>query len=800
MSTTKLVPKSSNHDTVSVAEDQGGRASKRQRIDRQGNESHVKNSIKRISRACDVCRLKKNRCDGERPTCHQCSTGGLECTYGAQIRKRGLPTGYVRVLEALWAITLKLVPNSEETALALLKSVYVRYDEEEKVIFESDRLSPDEPLRGIWAKSQLRQRIDQVVGQFENGPEAGLFGQHQDTLLRSSMSSLDDRIVMPFQPWRLPASPATQRSQPPLNERTAPRDLSIGTVCHHREDLPKTMSWGQLTPLIDSHQALSALSETAVRKSSSRPHYRMPENTWALIDTYFNFTHCWFPIVHKHTVMKIASSQQDGGDGDAGEIALLFAVLALSSTHTSQTNDELNPSELQSHYQVSSNLLTYNEGACKLGQIQALLLLSMTDMARGDWETASILVGRATRMILLWRNGKPQRAATEAESGLFALAKRVTLGSFTLDTIIATHLQSLPHLRTQDVQGFLDFDEDGPDEWEQWVKKAQPGSTAWPTQGLSHQQAPIRALSTFKEYASLLSVLNDAICKCFGEPVVAQADQEDIMTKLDSWILNLSRHNKLWIQGTSQAYNESPPPTANLHLTYSIVLLYLRLLTSSTNHTIPLISSSKISNMCDATFTSYKEAFGHYQWQAIVQLLIRLRSHPHTADEMDCYTNDQKDYLASTTTRRAASSILQLPSDTQIISSQPSLGEMDMLATGANFEQEADAVSRLALAMEDGLCRGMQRGMMQVKPLPTVIDPPEFSEGGVGDDLPRCHDNPDDMSVDMAISMTPFNNFQDAGTIESLLEELSSANKNDWAMTPSQFMYNLGFYDGEPDG
>ena len=47
--------------------------------ERQSNERQSKR--RRISYACDVCRAKKNRCDGERPTCGPCKQRGHECVY-----------------------------------------------------------------------------------------------------------------------------------------------------------------------------------------------------------------------------------------------------------------------------------------------------------------------------------------------------------------------------------------------------------------------------------------------------------------------------------------------------------------------------------------------------------------------------------------------------------------------------------------------------------------------------------------------------------------------------------------------
>ncbi|KAH8656317.1 hypothetical protein BGZ61DRAFT_306564, partial [Ilyonectria robusta] len=53
---------------------------------------------KRISRACDPCRARKHRCDGRRPSCSACSMTQHPCSYDSGMKKRGLPTGYVRSL------------------------------------------------------------------------------------------------------------------------------------------------------------------------------------------------------------------------------------------------------------------------------------------------------------------------------------------------------------------------------------------------------------------------------------------------------------------------------------------------------------------------------------------------------------------------------------------------------------------------------------------------------------------------------------------------------------------------------
>lgn len=53
----------------------------------------------RVSRACDLCRKKKIKCDGASPICSNCQTFSLECTYKDTTKKRGPPKGYIEAIE-----------------------------------------------------------------------------------------------------------------------------------------------------------------------------------------------------------------------------------------------------------------------------------------------------------------------------------------------------------------------------------------------------------------------------------------------------------------------------------------------------------------------------------------------------------------------------------------------------------------------------------------------------------------------------------------------------------------------------
>lgn len=59
------------------------------------------NYVPRLKRiACVVCRRRKLRCDGKRPSCGTCSRLGHDCSYDEVRKKSGPKRGYVKQLEA----------------------------------------------------------------------------------------------------------------------------------------------------------------------------------------------------------------------------------------------------------------------------------------------------------------------------------------------------------------------------------------------------------------------------------------------------------------------------------------------------------------------------------------------------------------------------------------------------------------------------------------------------------------------------------------------------------------------------
>lgn len=65
--------------------------------------------------ACTLCRKRKLRCDGTRPSCATCSRLGHDCRYDEVRKKSGPKRGYVKVLEARLAQVESMLKTQDST-------------------------------------------------------------------------------------------------------------------------------------------------------------------------------------------------------------------------------------------------------------------------------------------------------------------------------------------------------------------------------------------------------------------------------------------------------------------------------------------------------------------------------------------------------------------------------------------------------------------------------------------------------------------------------------------------------------
>jgi len=100
-------PAESGHSQMGFASAENG-------VPAESTSTGESNFVPRPKRiACVVCRRRKLRCDGRRPSCGTCSRLGHECAYDEVRKKSGPKRGYVKQLEArLGMLVLIMVVTS----------------------------------------------------------------------------------------------------------------------------------------------------------------------------------------------------------------------------------------------------------------------------------------------------------------------------------------------------------------------------------------------------------------------------------------------------------------------------------------------------------------------------------------------------------------------------------------------------------------------------------------------------------------------------------------------------------------
>lgn len=123
------------------------------------SEQDPSSKRQRINQACDQCRKRKSKCDGAQPSCSTCDNLGKACTYGTPVKKRGLPTGYVRGIEALLGLFQQFLPNGEYTLRKVLRdNIAGRVVDSEYLDNASD----------IWRSSDLAKDFEQLLGSVDS--------------------------------------------------------------------------------------------------------------------------------------------------------------------------------------------------------------------------------------------------------------------------------------------------------------------------------------------------------------------------------------------------------------------------------------------------------------------------------------------------------------------------------------------------------------------------------------------------------------------------------------------------------
>jgi hypothetical protein len=316
------------------------------------NEEATGRARKRVSRACDRCRLKKDKCDALRPRCSPCIATNFDCVYDQQSKKRGLPEGYVRGLEKLWALSVIKIDGLED-AIRQIGSQEQNFN-----LWSND--SSGEVLHSRWKDSGVLRELESMLARTD-----------QDT------------------------NPKKRKRD---NEEDVSVEDSISAVCSLQPDFRIVPSTGQ------EFRVSNMVSMNTV--SPHRDRLSLPNDANSILEHYFAYTHCWLPIVEKHQVMRTFWEIAKGQKRSDADLALLWAVLAYTSQQIDHQGLERTPAEMLA---VVRDLIP-SWGPFEPAHVQALVLLTLLNIGIGQWNQAYILVGIASRAGLQCRSSNSPRS------------------------------------------------------------------------------------------------------------------------------------------------------------------------------------------------------------------------------------------------------------------------------------------------------------------------------------------------------------------------------------------------------
>ncbi|EPS31919.1 hypothetical protein PDE_06878 [Penicillium oxalicum 114-2] len=528
---------------------------------------------KRVSRACDRCRSKKDKCDGLRPTCSACQASGQLCSYDPHAKKRGLPEGYVRGLEKLWALSLCNIDGFEETMLAILGSTAESADRRENLMSMWCNDSASDSLHETWKTSRLCGELEKMLSTPEQPLATGKRPRDTDADVSNPLGGR----------WGLRVT----KESTPLGPE-APRINTLPIDAAHAKRARTLRPWG---------------SPGVSQLSSNSQELRLPPSTSRLLDLYFAVTHTWFPILAKHNILRasyfyanspfaISANAPGSGDHAALWAILSYTIAQIPESSSSSSSAGITAGALdrtREYYFVSRRLIPSEKERYELGHIQALLLLSMVNIGLEDWTAAWLLSGQAVRMAIAMGLGTPMNSHRTDEG---RQGQAVFLGCFVVDSLLSFRLSRSPAMSSQDLAPVGLLEEDGLEEWNSWVD-VLPTATA-PIKS-PPQKGPLLSLSCFNRLVELTSVLNKiARSLSLGCEVSGFASQ--IVRDLKQWDNHLPPGCRL--VGPESIYPERHstllPHQSYLGLTYLSTLLWLYLRVGTTEQSSATDNAKKL--------------------------------------------------------------------------------------------------------------------------------------------------------------------------------------------------------------
>jgi hypothetical protein len=541
----------------------------------------------RVSKACNECRKKKERCDGVQPQCGPCLSLQRTCCFDAQPKRRGLPTGYVRAVEVLLGLMFQSIEGMEHCMTSILRG--------EKSLPAWHREQPSSSLvsslADSWRRSETMKELERLLADIDHGDETELSTRDLCDRLENAFinrllidENCNTRIEL-LSPSRT-TSPAAFEDfassaalEIPVTTLPDPHPTPPVTVlqdCNGPMDLPP--DWSSEIPVAMLPDPQPTPPVTVVQDCSAPMD--LPSDWSHLLERYFTDTHTWFPITSKHDMLRQAfclankdyETEYQEGLISNGDRAALFASLAYACYRDALSHEDI-PEQLSASIEFAEearnqsasfnlarkmqietkSILAKGEEVTDYdsGHVQALLVLTVLQINQDLLAQAWITIGKAVYTAILLNiipnSERPSQSIVDDRQ------RRLFLGLYVLETLIAYALEKRPYLQAADIAkvGFLPVD--SIEEWEPWRPlDVQQSSTG------KRIHTPGRSLSTFNTFLDLVTLLNKQAHGLFSLEQTSESFQ--------SWRTTqpLSHRNAIVALGGTSAH--TPPQMLNINL------------------------------------------------------------------------------------------------------------------------------------------------------------------------------------------------------------------------------------------
>ncbi|KAF7313845.1 Nitrogen assimilation transcriptional factor nira [Mycena chlorophos] len=373
-------------------------------------------STKKVSRACNTCRLKRKRCDGLAP-CEFCKSAQVECSYSREPRRRGPPSGYLRYTETRVSILETLLGLYLQTAGP--HAVEALVDAARKLASEVTTRTQDvwDAYKQTWSDTDAARTTNELVAAFAPftpAPDQMVGAKPLLPLPLLSGKTSSSPLLLPPNPSQ-PPQPKHLRSPSPFPtsgvsaytnesfERHQPTHTGPSQIREQFQE-PSLMDLDTPVSPTDSAQlgptsSLGAYWRTAAPQSPSPldrtspptearppPHVRT-----ALMATYRDSVHPSLPIISPRQIA-------DKGSALDGTPMLLFAFCAYTARLVSPAASRIEV-DSDSWYESAFALLhvALRRPAVDVDVVQTIVLLALCDLGRGRDVLAWRSVGVAIR-------------------------------------------------------------------------------------------------------------------------------------------------------------------------------------------------------------------------------------------------------------------------------------------------------------------------------------------------------------------------------------------------------------------